>query len=254
MGAFCAGGGARPQATPRHQSGCTLVGPPAAGPWQPQTNEASVTQRSVHPSGGLWQQGRLCGRRGAAAVRAVLPDQSPIESADPSVVWQVLQQVWQSLTDAASRGPPSDDGISAALHSTGTSACRTLLALHLLRSGASTAQLVSSLQGSGATGSGSGNGSGGTSSSAQAGRSNLAGMQRRARTRAGASARDPGSAPSTGGGRASSVQPPAAAAQMGAGQGSTASSGGGGGGKAAKARRPDIGTLWGLLVLGLVRL
>lgn len=160
-------------------------------------------------------------------------------------MWPLVQQVWQVLADAATSQPPSDAAAAATWRNTGNAAWRTLLTLHLLRSGCNAAQLSASTSVSAASV---------PAVQQQSGVSEAGALQPQATLAV--AAKDPGGSGSgssgSSGGRGSAVQPPSATAQLAAGQSGPSGGGGGGGsGKAAKARRPDIGTLWGLLVLGL---
>lgn len=209
--------------------------------------------RPAHPcsrtaqEAGLWRSQRNARHRRPAQPLAALPPDLPSSgTANPQQVWPVVQQVWQALANAATSQPPSDADAAAALQNTGNSAWRTLLTLHLLRSGCNAAQLSASASASVPV------------VPQQSGVSAAAALQ--PQVTLAVAAKDPGgsgsgsgSSGSSGtGGRGSAVQPPSATAQLAAGQSGPGGGGGGGGsGKAAKARRPDIGTLWGLLVLGL---
>ncbi len=182
-------------------------------------------------------------RRQPSVVTVALPPAQPSrDSMDPELVAPMVQQLWQSVLDAGG-GQPAGDAAADTLNSFGASARRMLLALHLLRCGCNSAQLAAS------------------TSAADATSAALAPAQRQPEPQPALSvaAKDPGGGSSPGsaasngrgGGRGAAVQTAGAAAEIAAGQAEPEPKGGGGDGRAAKARQPDIGTLWGLLVLGL---
>lgn len=206
---------------------------------------AAPCSQDLHGSGSRTICWRPRGRRSLPRVTALPAEPPSTDTANLQQVWPLLQQMWQALLDSAGSQPPSDIAAASALQQTGASAQQTLLMLHLLRSGCNAAQLSAS-------------------ASAMAAPAAV-GIQQQS-DQAAAAAPQPqtalavaakgssGSSGSGGGGgsRGGSVQPPCATAQLAAGQTGPGGSGGGGSsGKVAKARRPDIGTLWGLLVLGL---
>lgn len=181
-------------------------------------------------------------RRQPSVVTDALPPAQPSrDSMDPELVAPMVQQLWQSVLDAGG-GQPAGDAAADTLNSFGASARRMLLALHLLRCGCNSAQLAAS------------------TSAADATSAALAPAQRQPEPQPALSvaAKDPGGGASPGsaasngrGGRSAAVQTAGAAAELAAGQAEPGPKGGGGNGRADKGRQPDIGTLWGLLVLGL---
>jgi hypothetical protein len=179
-------------------------------------------------------------RRSSSRIAALPPTPPSADSPDLQQVWRLVQHVWQDLLDAAGSQPPSDASAALALQRTGALAQQTLLMLYLLRSSCNAAQMLAVAAPA-------------ADVQQQADLATSAALQSPMAMAGGArhtSSSSTGSSKSSKGG---AVRPPGATAQAVAGQPESDGSGGGSGGsgKVTKARRPDIGTLWGLLVLGL---
>jgi hypothetical protein len=233
-------------------TGCT---PPAAAPQKAHSTSSchigmvagikgtlqSIGNRPLPVATSCRNHNGVSCRRRSVRVTA-LPAGPPLaDAADLQQVWHLAQRVWQDLQDAAASQPLSDVPAALALQHTALSAQQTLLMLYLLRSSCTAAQM-SALATSAAD---SQRLPDLAASAAQAAQQRQTALAARAQGTSG------GTAGSSKGSKGGAVRPPGATAQALAGQAQSDSSGGGGSGKVTKARRPDIGTLWGLLVLGL---
>lgn len=230
-------------------TGCT---PPAAAPQKAHSTSSchigmvagikgtlqSIGNRPLPVASSCRYHNGVSCRRRPFRVTALPPGPPSADAADLQQVWHLAQRVWQDLQDAASSQPLSDAPAALALQRTASSAQQTLLMLYLLRSSCTAAQM-SALA---------------TSAADSQRLPDLAAspaQQQETALAARAQGTSGGTAGDSKGSKGGAVRPPGATAQALAGQAQSDGSGGGSSSKVAKARRPDIGTLWGLLVLGL---